>query len=62
MFYCMKWLVLKLQCYVLALHCVTELLFAFIWDLIEPQIHRVQRPVDVRNIPFQFQRSMSHEA
>ena len=31
-FYCVKWLVLKLQCCVLALHCVTELLFAFIWD------------------------------
>ena len=29
-FYCMKWLVLKLQCGVFVLHCVTKLLFAFI--------------------------------
>ena len=47
--FCMKYHVLKLQCDVFALHCVTKLLFAFIWDLVRPQIHRVQRPVDIRN-------------
>ena len=48
-FYCMKWPVLKLQCGVFALHCVTKLLFAFIWDRIVPQIHRVQRPIDLEH-------------
>ena len=48
----MKSHVLKSKCDVFALHCVTKLLFAFIWDQIVRQIHRVQRPIDVRNIPF----------
>ena len=44
--FCMKCHVLKLKCDVFALHCVTKLLFAFIWDIVVPQIHRVQRPVE----------------
>ena len=42
----MAWHVLKLQCNVFSLHCVPKLLFAFIWDVIFPQIHRGQRPID----------------
>ena len=47
-----------MQCGVFALDCVTELLFAFIWDLIEPQIHRVQRPVDFQRLCKGFDRRL----
>ena len=42
----------KLQCNAFVANCSTELLAAFIWDRVVPQIHRFQRPVDVRNMPF----------
>ena len=41
------WHVLKSQCDAFAFHCVTKLLFARIWDSIIPQIHRVQRPIEL---------------
>ena len=48
--YCMKWHVLKLQCDVFALHCVTKLLYVCIWDGILPQVHGVQRPIDRQHV------------
>ena len=41
--------ILQLQNYAFAAGCITELLFAFLWDLIASQIHRFQRPVDLEH-------------
>ena len=37
---------LKLQCDAFAANCITELLFAFFWDVVVPQVDRSQGPVD----------------
>ena len=38
--------VLKLQSDAFVANCITELLFAFFWDVVVPQVDRSQGPVD----------------